>query len=404
MASERNFTFMLEALAALEQTVQALKKPIDILPLSTRLMNQRSTANIGPALEKYITPSQIEPDLKGETKEAIIDELLMLLVRNGLLRNVDEARKAVWDRENSMSTGLHNGIAIPHGKTDAVETLVCAMGIKRKGIDFKSMDGQLSTIFFLTLSPASKPSPYMQFMAMISQMLDSHGRDRLLACKTANEMYKVLTSRKISKEPEAKQGEAEKTPGVFELEDYLKPEVVVPHLKGNTREEVIDELLGELEHADMLHDRQAAKEAVLSREDLMPTTMGEGIAIPHGKTDAVDNLVCAVGVKPEGVDFGSRDGEPSKIIVMALTTEKGTAPYLQFTASIMRALNEKSRKKILHTEVGKSFIIYWWGKMDIDRCKRQINEKMGVKKPTLREIDRFATEKDTRCCSVEITV
>jgi Kef-type K+ transport system membrane component KefB/mannitol/fructose-specific phosphotransferase system IIA component (Ntr-type) len=343
-------TAMLEALAAFEQTIHALKKPMDILPISSRLMDQCPVTYPSLTLEKYLTPRQIEPSLKGETKAEVIDELLLVLVRNGLLRDVDQARKAVWEREHNMPTGLQYGVAIPHGKTDAVDRLVCAVGVKRKGIDFEAMDGKLSTIFFLTLSPATKPAPHVQFMAMISQVLNSHGRDRLLECKTANEMHKVLTSKKISRVPEIEPIEPEKKPGTFDLGNYLKPEAVVPHLKGNTREEIIDELLDELEHADMVHDRQAAKKAVLSREDLMPTGMGEEIAIPHGRTDAVDNLVCAVGVKPEGVDFGSQDGKPSKIIVMALTTEKGTAPYLQFSASIMRALNEKSRKKILHTE------------------------------------------------------
>ncbi|NLE29874.1 MAG: PTS transporter subunit EIIA [Phycisphaerae bacterium] len=340
-------TAMLESLAALEQTIHALKKPMDILPISTRFLEQTPVSYNNITLDKYLTPSLIVPKLKGETRAQIIDELLDVLVHNKQLIDIHHAREAVWERERSMPTGLQYGIAIPHGKTDAVDRLVCAVGVKCSGVDFEAMDGELSTIIFLTLSPATKPAPHVQFMALISQVLNSHGRDRLLACKTAKEMYQVLTSCDVSVEQRKKIAEPKKQE-IFELDQYLKPEMIVPRLRGDTKEEVIDELLRTLEQTGLVRDRQKAKEAVLRREDQMPTGMTEGIAIPHGRTDAVDNLVCAIGVKPEGMDFGSRDGEPSKIIVMALATEKGTTPYLQFTASIMRALTGDRRKKILH--------------------------------------------------------
>ena len=109
------------------------------------------------------------------------------------MSDVEEARKAVWTREESLPTGMQHGLAIPHGRTDAVSRLVCAIGLRDDGVDFGSIDGSPSRIIVLTLSPKSATAPHMQFMSMISQVLDDEGRDALLACNTSADMYRVLT-------------------------------------------------------------------------------------------------------------------------------------------------------------------------------------------------------------------
>jgi len=188
-------TAMYEAFAAFENTITQLRKPLDANAIGTLIEEKPAQVTQGISLKHYITPRLIEPNLKGSTKEQIIAELIELLVRSGLLRKKDapDAIKAVLEREESMSTGMQYGIAIPHGKTDVVDDLVCAVGIKREGIDFNAMDGQPSRIFFLTLSPTNKPAPHVHFMATISQVLDKQGREKILTCKTAQEIYKVLT-------------------------------------------------------------------------------------------------------------------------------------------------------------------------------------------------------------------
>lgn len=109
--------------------------------------------------------------LKATSKEALIEELIDALVQSGRVKDRKAALKTVLERERKMSTGLQNGIAIPHGKTDTVESLVAALGIKKEGIDFESLDGQPCTIFLLTLSPASRTGPHIQFLADISRTL-----------------------------------------------------------------------------------------------------------------------------------------------------------------------------------------------------------------------------------------
>jgi len=185
---------MFETVAELEQAFCELRKPLDSQSIRTRLLE---AGPLGPhtlRLKDYLTPRLIQPSLEGSTKAEVIDELLELLAESGLLHDVETARQAVWQREESMSTGLQYGVAIPHGKTDAVDRLVCAIGLKKQGVDFNAMDGQPSEIIILTLSPKTKPAPHVQFMSTVSQILTRSGRQRILQCKTRRQLYKAFTS------------------------------------------------------------------------------------------------------------------------------------------------------------------------------------------------------------------
>jgi len=144
-------------------------------------------------LKKPLTVETICLDLKGTTKEAILAEMVDLLVASGHIRDRDAVLKAVLEREKRMSTGMQNGIAIPHGKTDSVDCLIAALGIKRSGVDFGALDGQPSTIFVMTVSPDSRTGPHIQFLAEISRPLnDSAVRSKILAATSREEVLKLL--------------------------------------------------------------------------------------------------------------------------------------------------------------------------------------------------------------------
>jgi len=336
-----------EALAELEKAVRGLKAPLDATSMRTRLQD---SGPLGPAaldMKGFLTPQLIEPQLRGQSKAEIIDELLDLLARNGRIHDIDAARKAVWERESSMSTGLKYGVAIPHGKTDTVDRLVCVAGIKTCGVDFDSMDHEPSTIFVLTLSPRSKPAPHIQFMSTISQVLDRSGRERILSCRSLGELYEAFTaSPRVPAARAAPARAARPGPSEFRLADYITPELLEPDLRGETKEQVILELLALFEREGVLRDVARAADMVLAREAQMSTGMEEGIAIPHARTDAVDRLVCAVGVTGNGVDFEAVDGKPTRIVVLVLTPESGADPYLQFVARVVGVLDESGRRRV----------------------------------------------------------
>lgn len=144
-------------------------------------------------VKKPLTVETISLDLKGATKEEILAEMVELLTASGHIRDRDAVLKAILEREKRMSTGMQNGIAIPHGKTDSVDCLVAALGIKRGGVDFGALDGQPSTIFVMTVSPDSRTGPHIQFLAEISRPLnDAAVRARLLAAATREEVLHLL--------------------------------------------------------------------------------------------------------------------------------------------------------------------------------------------------------------------
>ena len=144
-------------------------------------------------LKKPLTAETINLNLKGTTKEAILSEMVDLLMASGHIRDRDAVLKAVTDREKRMSTGMQNGIAIPHGKTDSVDCLLAALGVKHGGVDFGALDGQPSTIFVMTVSPDSRTGPHIQFLAEISRPLnDASVRTKLLAATSREDVLKLL--------------------------------------------------------------------------------------------------------------------------------------------------------------------------------------------------------------------
>lgn len=139
---------------------------------------------------------QIKPRLTSTGKDGIIREMVQVLVDAGAITDREAAESVVFERERTMSTGMENGIAIPHGKTDTVDSLVVALGLKPEGVEFQCVDGEPATIIVLILSPANRVGPHIRFMAGISKLLhDESVRNRLLACETADGILQVLTGR-----------------------------------------------------------------------------------------------------------------------------------------------------------------------------------------------------------------
>lgn len=118
------------------------------------------------------------------------------------------------------------------------------------------------------------------------------------------------------------------------LKTVLTRDTISLHLKGTTKEEIINELLDILVRNGKIKDREAAYAAVMDRERKMSTGMKHGIAIPHGKSPAVHDLVACIGVSDAPVDFDSLDHEPCRIFIMTLSPIDKTGPHLQFLAEV----------------------------------------------------------------------
>jgi mannitol/fructose-specific phosphotransferase system IIA component (Ntr-type) len=145
-------------------------------------------------LKSILSRDSVALHLKGRTKEELIDELLEVAAKSGKIGDPAAAKKAVLERERRMSTGMKHGIAIPHGKTDAVKDLVACIGVSDQAVDFDALDRQPCRIFIMTLSPADKTGPHLQFLAEVSLLFRSEDkRNAILAAASPEEVLKVLS-------------------------------------------------------------------------------------------------------------------------------------------------------------------------------------------------------------------
>jgi mannitol/fructose-specific phosphotransferase system IIA component (Ntr-type) len=147
-------------------------------------------------LKKVLSLETVWVDLKADSKQGIIEEMVDRLYLAGKIMDRDVVLKAVVDREAKMSTGMENGVAIPHGKSDAVESLVAAVGLNKSGVDFGAMDGLPCTIFVMTVSPTKRAGPHIQFLAEVSRLISQPAkREQMLAAETHSDIYDIMTGK-----------------------------------------------------------------------------------------------------------------------------------------------------------------------------------------------------------------
>ena len=133
------------------------------------------------------------------------------------------------------------------------------------------------------------------------------------------------------------------------LMEILSGKSVIVGLKGQTKREVLEELVDILEVGDKITDRQKVLEAVLQREEIMSTGIGHGIAIPHGKSEYVTELGGVLGIKQEGVDFDALDGKPTYIFFLLVSPMDVSGPHIKALARISRLLKgEDFRQHLIH--------------------------------------------------------
>jgi fructose-specific phosphotransferase system IIA component len=138
--------------------------------------------------------------LAAKDKDSAITELVDALVANGVIQDREVALNAVFARERIRSTGIGSGIAIPHGKSDAVRELVMALGIARPPIDFESVDNKPVSIVILLVSPLDQTGPHIQALARISRlMLDTKFKSDLENAPSAEAAYQLLSDHENGK-------------------------------------------------------------------------------------------------------------------------------------------------------------------------------------------------------------
>lgn len=131
-------------------------------------------------------------DLKSRTKAEVLDELVVPVARlAGVSR--EELVKVLLEREQLGSTGIGGGIGIPHGKLKDLDHLIIGFGLSRKGVDFESLDGAPTRIFFLLVTPENSTGLHLKMLARISRVLKNEPfRERLLQAGDRDEIYQIV--------------------------------------------------------------------------------------------------------------------------------------------------------------------------------------------------------------------
>lgn len=140
----------------------------------------------------FKTEFLVESLVSGNKKD-VLGELIDVMIKNGLKINSDKAIDVLLQREKLGSTGIGEGVAIPHGKVSDLQELVVAFGRSKKGIDFDAIDGKPVHLFFLLLAPESSTGQHLKALARISKMLKTPNfRKTLLEAKSRNDLYKAI--------------------------------------------------------------------------------------------------------------------------------------------------------------------------------------------------------------------
>jgi fructose-specific phosphotransferase system IIA component len=131
------------------------------------------------------------------------------------------------------------------------------------------------------------------------------------------------------------------------LSEILQPGCVKVPLEAGQKHDAIDELVDLLAGEKLVDDPEPLKAAVHEREQTRTTGIGHGIAIPHGKSEGIDQLRCAIGKPAQPLDFGAIDGQPVDLIILLASPVDQTGPHIQALAKISRMLTEESFRSAL---------------------------------------------------------
>jgi len=145
------------------------------------------------SLIDLIEEKVVKTPLASNDKPDVLRELVQILKDAGEIDDYDAVLKAVQEREDKQSTGLELGIAVPHCKSPAVRSLKFAMGIAPQGIDFDSVDGQPSKLFFLLVAAPDHPGPHVEALAEIAKLARSKAFCKaLVAAENAKEVVELI--------------------------------------------------------------------------------------------------------------------------------------------------------------------------------------------------------------------
>ncbi|MBN1282296.1 MAG: PTS sugar transporter subunit IIA [Proteobacteria bacterium] len=145
-------------------------------------------------LTEILRPDMVWPALTSKTKPEVIGELAEKISEHEKGLDADRIAEILMERERLGSTGIQDGIAIPHGKVPGLEKIVIGFGLSREGIDFEAHDGKPTHIFFVLLAPESAAGQHLKALARLSRLLkDAEFREKLVSAKDSAGIYAAIS-------------------------------------------------------------------------------------------------------------------------------------------------------------------------------------------------------------------
>ncbi|MEI7899088.1 MAG: PTS sugar transporter subunit IIA [bacterium] len=340
-------TVMLELSSGVEQSLRELQKPLDDVMLRKNMQSAvpASAATVASGmLRNRFAVEALKPQLLATTKQGAISELVSLLYENGLVMDRERAVQAVFEREQSLSTGLEFGLAIPHARTDAVTRLVCAVGLKKEGLEFDAIDGKPVRIVVLVLAPDSAATPQLQLIAQVCRLLNEQGRAALLACETSEDMFGVLTAGVGSAAPVAHG----KQPSP--LSACLQWQSISLEMAPADQSQALALLLALCARSGAVgavEDVQKDMQALPARA---PEKFGDEVAVFAIETPNVYRTVVALGVSAQGVAYA---GGRCRVWVMVLYPPSASAEAARVKEALAHVLDAKGVAALLAAKSGK---------------------------------------------------
>lgn len=156
-------------------------------------MNDHSSGVKVMKLSELIDQDNIIPELKAKDKKEVLEELAEPIASHEPSMDKGSLVRILLERERLGSTGIGDGVAIPHGKFHGVSQPIISFGRSRKGLDFESMDGQPAYLFFLLVAPENSASVHLKALAKIAKILkNSSFRKVLMEAPTRKELYQTI--------------------------------------------------------------------------------------------------------------------------------------------------------------------------------------------------------------------
>lgn len=150
-------------------------------------------------LSEILKPANIKLPMEAKAKAEAISELVNLLAANGDIQNAKSVLDSVLDRESTRTTGIGNGLAIPHGKCGGTTQLVMAIGKPATPIEFHAIDGRPVTLIWLLTSPPDKTGPHIHALARISRLMTiDKFRQAMANAKTAQEVFDAIVTQEAA--------------------------------------------------------------------------------------------------------------------------------------------------------------------------------------------------------------